>query len=176
MRLNDMITAERIINGDVRAFEALINTHKIRVFNYCLGFVADHYIAEDLAQEVFIKVYRNIGSYDWKKAALATWIFRIARNTCLNHVRDNIANHSEILDTNMVASSARDQTNLENRIMLLQAFAKLPAADRDLVVLKDYLGFGYHEVGRILNIPTGTVKSRLHSIRARLRAILGDIQ
>ncbi|MGE5415955.1 MAG: RNA polymerase sigma factor [Acidobacteriota bacterium] len=174
MRLNDMITAERIIDRDTLAFEAFVDAHKTRVFNYCLGFVGDHHIAEELAQEVFLKVYRNITSYDWKKASLATWMYRIARNTCLNHVRDNSHQHSENIDSYSMAAAVHSQTELDNRIMLFQAFARLAPAERDLVILKDYLGLGYRDVGRILDMPVGTVKSRLHAIRAKLRLILGD--
>lgn len=121
-------------------------------------------------------MYRHIKSYEGQKASLTTWIFRIARNTCLNYVRDNNEYHYEGLEVNMIAAAARDQIDSENRIMLLQAFAVLSAAERDLVIMKDYLGFGYREVGQILNLPTGTVKSRLHSVRAQLRVILGELR
>lgn len=177
MRLLDMVTANRIQGGDVDAFEKLIEGHKNRVFNYCLRVVGNYHTAEELSQEIFIKVYRSIESYDWRKASLSTWIYSISRHTCLNCLRDEKFHQTELIkedfeDTNI--SLEGQYIIKEDWTQLARAINSLKLEDREIVIMKDYLGFKYGEIGLITGLPPGTVKSRLHGIRMRLKKILGD--
>ena len=176
MRLLDKITARKIRDGDVQAFEALVNKYKNTVFNYCMRTVVRYHIAEELTQDVFIKVYQNISSYDYQKASLATWIFTIAHNTCINSLRNS---YREIPVCEIAAASELNSPEdkyvaKENLDSIMVAIQCLTPEEKSLVILKDYLGFKYREVGRIFNIPVGTVKSRLFSVRNKIRGLIGD--
>lgn len=173
MRFNDRSIAIRIHEGDAEAFERFIDTFKSRVFSYCLRMVDDYHTAEELTQDTFLKAYRSIGGYDWHKASLSTWLYTICRNNCLNHLRDMKRQPGPIENDNPVRVLTADQYfMLEQKLSLLEALNRLTPEEREMVLLKDYLDLRYHEVGQILGVPTGTVKSRTHTIRAKLRSIL----
>ncbi|MGE5398608.1 MAG: RNA polymerase sigma factor [Chitinophagales bacterium] len=174
MRLTDRLVAKRIQEGDVEAFEKLINLFKSRVFSYCLRMSNDYYAAEELTQDIFLKVYRGINGYDSRKSSLSTWIFRICRNTCLNYVRDAKRRPSPINDEEYPDQlvAADHYFMLEQRVLLMEALNALILEDRDLVLMKDYLDLPYRDIGQIMGIPVGTVKSRLNRIRAKLQSIL----
>lgn len=177
MRLLDKLTANKIRDGDVRAYEELINAHKDRVFNYCLRMAGNYHLAEELAQEVFVKVFRGIGSYDWRKAALSTWIYTISHNTCLNYLRNSRKEqHQAFEETYMdkYPSAEEQYLVIEDRERMIKALNALPPEERELVLMKDYLELKYREVGQITGVPAGTVKSRLHQVRAKIRRLLGD--
>lgn len=177
MRLLDMSIANQIRDGDAEAFESLINEHKSRVFSYCLRMCENHYAAEDLAQDVFLQAYTNINRYDWTKSSLKTWIFVIAHNICLNYLRNNKGRvHTEVAQDFIDDSRSPEEQYLyrEDIGRLIAALRSLPGEDRELVIMKDYLGLKYREVALVLEIPVGTVKSRLHGIRAKLRQMLED--
>lgn len=177
MRLLDKLIANKIRDGDVKAFEDLINVHKERVFNYCLRMAGNYHLAEELAQEVFVRVYRNIAGYDWRKAALSTWIYTISHNTCLNYLRNSKKDqHQAFAETYMDKyPSAEDQyLVIEDRERMIRALNALLLEEKELVLMKDYLGLKYREVGQITGVPAGTVKSRLHQVRAKVRKLLGD--
>jgi len=176
MRLQDRITATKIRDGDVKTFEAFINQYQDKVFNYCLRLSNNFQIAEELTQEVFMKVYQNINRYDYKKAALSTWLFKIAHNLTLNFLRDNVQpNMDTNLDTAAFSTSPEDQYLIKEKYeRLLIALQAIPLEGRELILLKDYLGFSCQELASIFDIPVGTVKSRLHMLRKRLRELVGD--
>lgn len=176
LRILDKITAAKIRDGDAATFESLVNRHKDAVFNYCLRATNNYHQAEELTQEVFLKVYHKIASYDFDKASLATWIFSIAHNTCLNSLRNY---YREIPSGEITAAAETDSVDdvylaREQMDRLIKAILSLPPEDRSLVIFKDYLGFKSTEISMILNMPVGTVKSRLHSIRMKLRGLIGD--
>ncbi|HWP96748.1 MAG TPA: RNA polymerase sigma factor [Syntrophomonadaceae bacterium] len=175
MRYLDRLIAKRIREGDVQAFEGLMVDFQARLFSYCIRMTNDYHAAEDLTQEIFIKVFKNIGLYDETKAALSTWIYTICRRTCLNYLRDyGREPYQPIHEDPMGAGgTGKDPYKfLEDRLLLIRALNELDPEDREMVILKDYLDLKYREIGRILILPTGTVKSRIHSIRTRLRLVL----
>ncbi len=175
MRLQDRITATRIRDGDVKTFESFINQYQDKLFNYCLHLSNNYQIAEELTQESFIKVYQNIETYDYKKAALSTWLFRIAHNVSINYLRDN-AQPAAVLTMAAAAYPSPEEQYLiqEKYEKLLLALQELPLEGREMVLLKDYLGLSCQELAVIFAIPAGTVKSRLHKLRKRLRELVGD--
>lgn len=177
MRISDMITSRKIRDGDVETFEKIIDLYKQKVFNYCLRMTNNYYIAEDLAQDVFIKVYQRITTYDWSKSSLSTWIYVISRNTCLNYLRDTkIEVHGEI-ELQLSGNNLTPEDLIlkeEERQRLLAALNSLPVQDRELIIMVDYLSLKYREAGELMGIPTGTVKSRLHGIRQKLKKDLGE--
>lgn len=176
MRLQDRITATRIRDGDVGAFESFINQYQDKIFNYCLRLGSDYQVAEELTQETFIKFYQSIGGYDYHKAALSTWLFRIAHNLSLNTLRDNGPPANALTtDEASLSPSPEDQYIVKEKYeKLLTAMQKLTLEERNMVILKDYLGFSCQELADLFDIPAGTVKSRLHKLRRQLRELIGD--
>lgn len=177
LRFADKITAQKIHNKDVQAFEELINKFKSKIFNYCFHIVNNYHTAEEVTQEVFIKVYTNIESYDPKKAALSTWIFTIAHNTCINSLRNNKKDVSvEEIEVSQTNASLEEKVFMDDCLnKLVQALESLPPKDKSLIILKDYLGLKNNEISIILGIPEGTVKSGLHNARIKIRKMVGDI-
>jgi len=176
MRFNDRITAARIRDGDVNTFEGFIDQYQDKIFNYCLRLSNKYEFAEELTQEAFIKFYQNIETYDYKKASLSTWLFRIAHNLSINAIRDNCHSANELtMKEESTSSTLEDQLIMKEKYDdLLAALQKLPPEGRQMVLLKDYFGFSCHELADMFNIPEGTVKSRLHKLRSQLREMLGD--
>ncbi len=177
MRLSDLITSKKIRDGDVEAFEKLVESYKHKVFNYCLRMTNNHHVAEDLAQDIFIKVYRRMGTYDGNKSSLSTWIYAISRNTCFNYLRDTTKETHYQLETARLQSTLSPEEEYlleEEKGRLIMALELLSIEDREVILLIDYLGLKYREVGEIMGLPTGTVKSRLHGIRIKLKKSLGE--
>lgn len=172
MKYLDRLTAIRIREGDIDAFEALIHTYQSRVFSYCLRMTGDYGAAEDLTQEIFIKVYRNIDKYDWRQARLSTWLFTISRHTSLNYLRglERRAPESMVSGEELAQLATTEKAvQIEERIGLIEALSRLSPEDRDIILWKDYLDLKCSEIAQIMQMPVGTVKSRLFSIRRRLR-------
>lgn len=176
MRLQDKLTATKIREGDAEAFEYLIRQYQDKVFNYCLRLSRQAQIAEEMTQEVFIKIYQNIALYDSKKAALSTWIFRIAHNLALNYLRDNAQPSLEADRDPVSLTPSPEEAYIikEKYEKLLQALQELPLESREMILLKDYLGLSCRELAAIFDLPAGTVKSRLHKLRKELRRLAGD--
>ncbi|MEN6392128.1 MAG: RNA polymerase sigma factor [Syntrophomonas sp.] len=176
MRYLDKLQANKIIQGDVKAFEILIESYKGRVFSYCLRMSNDHHASEDLTQEVFLKVYRNMQYYDSHKAALNTWIYTICRHTCLNYVRDRerAGMDTALAEPDTLGCSGDPYRSLDNRLCLIRALNKLSLEERELLIMKDYLDFKYREIAKLLGLPVGTIKSRIHSTRMRVKQELEE--
>lgn len=178
MRILDRFTANKIRDGDVQAFEELINRHKDNIFSYCLRLIGDYHLSEEVAQEVFIKVYQKIDTYNHRKAALSTWIYTIAHNTCLNLLRDKPLDWQvidEVSCTIVDCPSAESEFFKEEwKNQFLIALNTLSLEDKDLVLLKAYFGLKYEELSKLKGIPVGTVKSRIHQIRVKLKKVLGE--
>jgi RNA polymerase sigma-70 factor (ECF subfamily) len=171
------MTASKIYNGDTLSFETLIAAYKDKVFNYCFTFSNNYHRAEELTQEIFIKVYQNIGRYDWQKSALSTWIYTITHNTCINSVRAGTPEtpYEEVKLENLSFTTEDEYLKGELLARLKAAILSLPPEERSLVLMKDYYGLKMKEISTILNVPVGTLKSRLHNIRKKIRILIGDL-
>jgi RNA polymerase sigma-70 factor (ECF subfamily) len=169
--------------GDAAAFGRLVERYQDRVFNTCVRIVGDRAAAEDLTQDAFLKAFSSIGSFDGR-AAFYTWLYRIAVNLCLSARRRNARTPYSLHADGArdggrespslgVASTgpAPDQqaTEREQHQLVLAALAELDEDHRVVVVLRDIESMDYAEIADILNVPTGTVKSRLHRARLALR-------
>lgn len=133
--------------------------------------------AEDLLQEIFLTAHRKLGLYKGE-SALGTWLFRLATNQCLDHLRSKRARFMQLVDTledepGAVGASAGAILGVVDRLDLERALAALPAGCRAIFVLHDIEGCEHKEIGELLDISDGTSKSQLHKARMRLRALLG---
>lgn len=158
--------------GDQAAFEALVRRHARTVYAHALRFFGDPMTAEEVAQDVFIKVYRSLDSFDGR-SRFTTWLYRVTRNACLDEVRAGrkrpaLVDHFEddaLVDdfSDTVAVSAS----------LEAAIRTLPPEDRDALSAVSLFGLSYAEAAASLGVPEGTVKSRVFRARRTLAAALG---
>ncbi|HZO87965.1 MAG TPA: sigma-70 family RNA polymerase sigma factor [Chthonomonadaceae bacterium] len=176
---NDKRLAERIRDGDTRAFEEFVDIYGARVQRLVRQFVANSTDAQDVIQDIFVDLYRSIGAFRGD-SALATWVYRVAVNHCLKYCkrsRQEIIPYDEqtacaSADWRADPMQAVEKCELSDRVR--RALNELPPYHHDVVVLCEMLGLTYQECAEVLEIPVGTVKSRLSTAFRRLRDRLGD--
>jgi RNA polymerase sigma-70 factor (ECF subfamily) len=163
--------------GDEDAFAVLVKKYKIKVFNLAFSLIRDRDIADDMAQEAFIKAYYALPRFQLK-SGFGTWLYRIT----INHVRDYLrkkSRMSQISIDNIKESAVLQEdekmkkeekfTEEQRRKLLHQTLQALPEKHQAILSLRDIQGFSYEEISRILKISPGTVDSRLHRARKLLR-------
>jgi len=158
--------------GDLDAFEKLVRAHTPAVYAHALRFFGDANAAEDVVQEVWIKVYRSLDSFDGR-ARLSTWLYRVTRNACLDLVRQG--RHTpvpvEVLDPPSSQSDFADTVALATS--LERGMLALAPEDRDALSAVSVFGLSYAEASETLGVPVGTVKSRVFRARRALAVTLG---
>lgn len=165
---------ERLRAGDARAFEELVRTYQHRVFGVALRMLGNRAEAEEAAQEVFLRVHRAIGDFRGE-AKLSTWLYAITSRLCLTRLgagERRLARHGEetlVRLRNGHADPAAEVERSELEAALHRAIAELPEERRVVVVLRDLEGLAYEEIAEALNLPVGTVRSRLHRARMDLK-------
>jgi RNA polymerase sigma-70 factor, ECF subfamily len=175
---SDYELAQAGARGDVRAFEALYERHFRRVYSLCLRMLANPTEAEDLTQEVFIQVFRKLGSFRGE-SAFTTWLHRLTVNHVLMHFRkrgvklEQTTEEGEMQDVAQAGSERPQSMPVIDRIALEQAIRELPAGYRSVFVLHDVEGYEHEEIADMLGVSVGTSKSQLHKARMRLRDLLG---
>ena len=178
----DTQLVERCLSGQEAAWEDLIKIHTRRVYSICYRFVGSDHEAQDLCQEVFLRVFRSLKSFRSGEGSFQVWLTRLTRNLLIDHYRrtkldrmsDSIEDQMPMLEEK-TAMSARADGMLAGREaseVLQAALQKLSPELRETVILRDLEEMEYREVARILNVPEGTVKSRLNRGRAELARAL----
>src|SRR6201997_677399 len=179
----------RCIAGDAGAWEEIVQTYNRRIYNICYRFAGSGDDAEDLTQEVFIKMYRTLSSYDPSKGAFVTWLTTITRNLLVDHFRktkqdrmtDSIdsapSEHedAQLLSEQIQDHSARPDAQVRSREVsetVHAALARLSPELREALILRDLQDFDYREIATVLKVPEGTVKSRINRGRAELARLL----
>lgn len=173
----DAALVERYLRGEVAAFEELMKAHEDRVFAVCLRMLRDREAALDATQETFITVFRKADRFAGR-SAFSTWLYRVAVNTCYDQSRRMRRHEADPLpEANDPAdpSSEDDYRAAELRPDLHAALAALPGEFRSAVVLADIEGLALHTVAEILEVPVGTVKSRVFRGRKLLAESLGNL-
>jgi RNA polymerase sigma-70 factor (ECF subfamily) len=166
---------ERSQRGDQAAMEALYGRYKTALFNLAYRYSYDRATAEDLLQEIFIKVFTHIGSVN-RTETFTAWVYRIALNTCYSHLRSRKSDFRDAVPLDVVEpfihSGRNEEAGGDLRKHLEDAIALLPPGLREVFLLHDVQGFKHHEIGRMLRLSIGTSKSQLFKARLRLREIL----
>jgi RNA polymerase sigma-70 factor (ECF subfamily) len=167
---------ERCLAGDQAAWEEIVRLHRRKVFNIAYKFVGKHDLAEDLTQDIFLKLYRSLNTFD-RRANFQTWLISVSRNLCIDHYR-SVRKERETINRDVDAStlmpvarerSAYSQLELRDRVQLLRAaLDTLPPTLRTAVLLRDIQELTYQEIAERLNVPEGTVKSRINRGRTEL--------
>lgn len=169
--------ARRCQAGDADAFEQLYRSHAGRLYSLILRMTGGSPQAEDLLQEVFLVAFRKVGNFRGE-SSLGTWLYRLAINQCLDHLRSRQARMTRTTDSLDEEGAAEPVAaapivaSAVSRIDLERAIAALPAGCRTAFVLHDVEGFQHHEIGALLGISEGTSKSQVHKARMKLRALL----
>ena len=179
----------RCIAGDSVAWEEIVRAHNRRVYNICYRFTGSPDDAEDLTQEVFIKVYRTLKSYDLGKGAFTTWLTTVTRNLLVDHFRrskqeritdsmdsspqndDDSPTLGETIQDHSASADERLATK-ETQRMVQEALTKLSPDLREAVILRDLQDMDYKEISAALKVPEGTVKSRINRGRTELARVL----
>jgi RNA polymerase sigma-70 factor, ECF subfamily len=158
--------------GDLDAFEALVRAHTPAVYAHALRFFGDRHAAEDVVQEVWIKVYRSMDAFDGR-ARFTTWLYRVTRNACLDSVREGKRRPVpvETLDPPPVPDDFADEIALS--ASLEHALAQLAPEDRDALSAISVFDLSYVEAAETLGVPIGTIKSRVFRARRSLALLLG---
>jgi len=169
---DDLALVAAAREGDLDAFEALVRRHTRVVYAHALRFFGDPSTAEDVVQEVFVKVYRSLESFD-ERSRFSTWLYRVTRNTCLDEVRAGKRRPVPVdpLDVHEAGGEFADGVALAATIEL--AMRALPPEDRDALSAVSVFGLSYAEASRTLGVPEGTVKSRVFRARRAIAATLG---
>ncbi len=164
-------------NGNIAAFEVLYERYHRRTYSLCLRMTSSQTEAEDLTQEVFIQLFRKVGSFRGD-SAFSTWLHRLTVNQVLMHFRRRSVKNERTTEEGempeqMVAGSANpNKMQVVDRIALRNAIAELPNGYRNVFLLHDVEGFEHEEVARMMGISVGTSKSQLHKARLKLRGLL----
>ena len=179
----------RCLTGDTSAWEAIVRLFNRRIYNLCYRFTNSPNDAEDLTQEVFIRVYRTLASYDIEKGAFNTWLTTLTRNLLVDHFRrskqDRLTDSMDVGigeedDSPTLSQQLADQgpspddrlASKETQQLVRGALARLSPDLREAVILRDLQDMDYKEIAAVLRVPEGTVKSRINRGRMELARLL----
>ncbi|PLR95499.1 RNA polymerase sigma factor SigW [Bacillus sp. T33-2] len=178
---------KQVIKGDQNAYAEIVELYKDRVFQLCFRMLGNRHEAEDMAQEAFIRAYININSFN-QNLKFSTWLYRIATNLCIDRLRKKKPDYyldAEVPGTeglNMYSQVASDTElpedeleSLELQDMVQKEISKLPDKYRSVIVLKYIEELSLNEISEILDLPLGTVKTRIHRGREALRQQLRHV-
>jgi len=178
----DLELLQRCLSGEGAAWEDLLRAYTRKLYNLCYRFTGRIDEAEDLTQEIFVKVYQTLRTYDAAQGTFSTWLHRVARNHLVDHYRRT--------KKDRVTSSLEDELGTleekpspgaeplgrvesqERREFLQQGLNRLSPDLREAVVLRDFHDLDYQEIAQVLGVPQGTVKSRINRGRLELARVL----
>ncbi|WP_100013038.1 RNA polymerase sigma factor SigW [Lentibacillus sediminis] len=178
---------KRVKKGDQSAFEDVVSFYQNKIYQHCFRMLGNAHEAEDIAQETFVRVYVNIHSYD-EKRKFSTWLYRIATNLTIDRIRKRKPDYyldAEVKGTeglNMYSQLASDKQsppeeveNQELQRYIHREIAELPPKYRSIIILRYLEEFSLQEISETLDIPLGTVKTRIHRGREALRKKLRHV-
>lgn len=178
----DTALVERCLRGEQAGWEELVRTHTRRVYAICYRFTNKESEAQDLTQEVFLRIFKTLGSFRAGEGSFTVWMSRLTRNLLVDHYRrtkqdritDAIDEKLGILEEKTAQHSRTDGllAGREAGEILQAALQKLSPELREAVILRDLEELEYREIAKVLDVPEGTVKSRLNRGRAELARVL----
>lgn len=173
---------KKILKGDHQSFEIIIENYKKLVYHIVFRMIYNDADREDICQDIFIKVYQNLSTFQFR-SKFSTWISRIAYNTCLNHLAKRSpelmgdiikseTNWDDMLKSDISPLKIVEKRDLKYR--LEKEIARLPVRFRTLLSLYHLDGFTYQEIGDVMDLPEGTIKSYLFRARKYLKSLLQE--
>jgi RNA polymerase sigma factor (sigma-70 family) len=168
--LSDETLLAGLAAGEKDAAIAFVRRYQARVYGLVITIVRDPGTAEDVAQETFVRAWRNAGTYDARRGRVGTWLLTIARNVAIDAMR---ARRPEPLDPEMIAarlqSAAAEDSVPEERMRVRGALAELPEPQRRALFLAAFAGRTAREIGELEDVPVGTIKTRIRTAMSKLR-------
>ena len=178
----DAQLVQQCLRGDGSAWEELVRRHNRRIFNICYRFTGNRTEAEDLSQDVFLRVYKTLASYRAIHGGFATWMTSVTRNLLIDHYRrtkrdratDSLDDAMPVVENKESTARRPDEQALLGELssQVQSALTKLSPELREAVILRDLQQLEYGEIQRVLAVPEGTVKSRINRGRIELARIL----
>lgn len=175
--LDDFELIELIRTGSSHYFAVLVERHQNRIFQFALALLRNRQDAEDVAQETFVGAFRKLNSFEGR-SSFFTWLRRLAYNASIDHLRKRKSRKSDLSTPEMSSLAASQSENPLNQIeeretidAVRSAIDQLPEDQRSIVCMRDIDGMDYSEIAAVLDIPIGTVRSRLHRARLELKSI-----
>jgi RNA polymerase sigma-70 factor (ECF subfamily) len=180
----DNLLVQLCLRGENSAWEELVKTHTRRVYNLCYRFTGDPHAAEDLTQDVFLKVYRTLASYSAAQGAFTAWMSSLTRNLLIdnyrrtkrNRITDSIDEEATQMQVEEKPAAGRRPDQIaehsELQAQLQYALGQMSPDLREAVILRDLQGLDYREIREALGVPEGTVKSRINRGRIELARLL----
>jgi RNA polymerase sigma-70 factor (ECF subfamily) len=179
---HDAELVKRCLAADAAAWEALLQAHTRRIYNLCYRFTGRPAESEDLTQEVFIKVFQTLRTFDATQGSFGTWLSRVARNHLVDHYRRTKKDRmTSSLDDELATFEEKPSPTVEpvaqvesreRRELLQRGLERLSPDLREAVVLRDLQDLDYDEIAQVLGVPVGTVKSRINRGRLELARVL----
>ena len=176
----DLFLARRAASGQPEAWDELIEKYGQRLYNLAYHFAGSAEEAEDVTQEIFLRLYQNLHRYTGE-APLAAWALRLSRNLCIDHYRRmrrdqrSYAVPDEILEQMPAAGDLQEELQRREELRAVYgALAELPEESAEVVLLRDLQGWTMDEIAVYLGVPLGTIKSRLHRARLGVAERVGD--
>ncbi|MEZ5294385.1 MAG: RNA polymerase sigma factor [Vicinamibacterales bacterium] len=175
---------QRCLAGDQSAWDEIVRMNRRRVFNIAYKFTGRHDLAEDLTQDVFVKIFKSLNTFD-RRANFQTWLVSVSRNLCIDHYR-SVRKEREAIDRDVdpgtlapVSHTTSPYQSLEQRdraSLLRRGLAELAPTLREAVLLRDLQELSYQEIADRLGLPEGTVKSRINRGRNELARQISRIR
>ena len=179
----------RCVSGDAAAWQEIVQQYHRRIYNICYRFSGSPDDASDLAQEVFIKMYRTLSMFDTTRASFMTWVTTVTRNLLVDHFRkgkyDRVTDSLDATPGNQedgltIAEQLQDgaaspealMRSQETRKLVHEALRRLSPELREAVILRDLQDMDYKDIAKVLSVPEGTVKSRINRGRTELARLL----
>ncbi|HTZ32902.1 MAG TPA: sigma-70 family RNA polymerase sigma factor [Methylomirabilota bacterium] len=178
----DAQLVQRCLQGEGSAWEELVRRHTRRVYGVCYRFVGNRTEAEDISQEVFLRVYRTLASYRSAHGGFATWVTSVTRNLLIDHYRrtkrdrltDSLDDAMPVVENKESSARRPDEQALMGELsgQVQAALTRLSPELREAVILRDLQQLEYAEIQQILQVPEGTVKSRINRGRIEMAKVL----
>ena len=159
-----------IVNGDNAAYRSIVDRYKDNIYRHCFYILRDEDLAEDMAQETFIRAYNKLTSFDANKASFKTWLYTIATRQCLQEMRKHTA--LPLLDDAVIVSTYPSPEEQAMHREIYAAVQKLQPTYRIAVMLHYWHGYSYEDIALYMNVPIGTVRSWLHRAKQVLKEVL----
>jgi len=179
---SELMLVERCLRGEESAWEEMAKSYTRRVYAMCYRFTGNDGQAQDLTQEVFLRIFKNLKSFRAGEGSFATWLTRLTRNLLIDHYRrtkldratDPIEDQLPLLEERQSVTTRTDGmlSGREASEILQQGLQRLSPELREAVILRDLEEMEYREIAQVLNVPEGTVKSRLNRGRTELARVL----
>lgn len=188
MALSEAALLDECRRGNASAFEKLVVLYEKKVYNLAFRMVGNHEDASDIAQEAFLKVYTSLDQFRGE-SSFSTWLYRVVSNACLDELRHRARHKVVSIDTPVSPEDPSprqipskdpepghgiERAEVSNAVQ--QGIKELPDDHRIILVLRDIQGLSYEEIAQVLNMPLGTVKSRLNRARLSLRDRLQSME